>query len=137
MNKLMTLMLTIIMALALCGCGGSSPEPLSLDGTWKQVGDEAMYHQATIDGDTIMIYWIDDEEKTESLYWAGSVDIPDESYTTETEYVWESVNNKEETDKSILASGDDTKEFAYKDGMITYKASMMGITMQMELEKTE
>ena len=35
----------------------------------------------------------------------------------------------------MLASSDDTKEFTYKDGQLTYEASALGTTMTMRLEK--
>ena len=35
----------------------------------------------------------------------------------------------------MLASSDDTKEFTYKDGVISYEASAMGSTKTVKLEK--
>lgn len=34
-----------------------------------------------------------------------------------------------------MASTDDTKQFEYKDGKLSYKVSMMGTTTTMELER--
>jgi len=36
---------------------------------------------------------------------------------------------------ALLASSDDTKEFTYKDGVISYEASAMGTTKKVELTK--
>ena len=40
---------------------------------------------------------------------------------------------KEKTGMALLASSDDTKEFTYKDGVISYEASAMGTTKKVEL----
>ena len=52
-------------------------------------------------------------------------------------YTWDSVNDKEKTDSAILASGDDTKTFTYKDGQLSYSVSAMGNTQTVRLEKQE
>lgn len=36
---------------------------------------------------------------------------------------------------ALLASGDDTKDFTFKDGVISYEASAMGTTTTVKLEK--
>ena len=69
---------------------------------------------------------------TKSLYWAGSYIAPESAVT---EYSWTSENDTEKTGSALLASGDDTKEFTYKDGVISYEASAMGTTKTMKLTK--
>lgn len=109
-------------------------EPLDLTGTWEQAnGDFSFgYHRAVINGDTITIYWIDDDAETESLYWAGTFTAPTEPGDT---WAWTSVNDHEQTDYAMLASTDDTKDFAYEDGQIVYKASALGTTKTIRLER--
>lgn len=51
------------------------------------------------------------------------------------EYSWESQNDKSKTQNALMASTDDTKQFEYKDGKLSYKVSMMGTTTTMELER--
>ena len=138
----------LICMLAFSGCGNSSASTTSdnkaeqteevkapdLTGNWKQVNSdsETSYQSATIEGETIEIYWIDEEGETKSLYWAGTFIAPE---TTDEPYTWDSENDKEKTDNSILASGDDTKTFTYQDGQISYEASALGVTKTIRLEK--
>ncbi len=138
----------LICMLAFSGCGNSSASTTSdnkaeqteevkapdLTGNWKQINSdsETSYQSATIEGETIEIYWIDEEGETKSLYWAGTFIAPE---TTDEPYTWDSENDKEKTDNSILASGDDTKTFTYQDGQISYEASALGVTKTIRLEK--
>ena len=138
----------LICMLAFSGCGNSSASTTSdnkaeqteevkapdLTGNWKQINSdsETSYQSATIEGETIEIYWIDEEGETKSLYWAGTFIAPE---TTDEPYTWDSENDKEKTDNSILASGDDTKTFTYQDGQISYEASTLGVTKTIRLEK--
>ena len=134
-----------MLALCLClvGCGQSSqpqqqqtpPEPLDLTGNWDQVnasGDLAM--QATIEGETITVYWIADDEDTKSLYWKGSYVAPSEAADT---YSWTSEGDTEEMKTALLASTDSTKDFSYKDGQLTYEATAFGTTKTVRLEPVE
>ncbi|MCQ9367326.1 hypothetical protein NQ036_03575 [Brevibacterium sp. 91QC2O2] len=103
-----------------------------LTGAWEQKDvDQSGYQEATITKKTITIYWISDDQKTKSLYWAGSFTAP----KTAGDYTWVSKNDKDKTAKSLLASDDKTKEFTYKDDIISYKASAMGSEMTIELKK--
>lgn len=150
MKKLISLVLIGALALSLTACGNSSSkdnssskettttkkeekkEPLDLTGTWQSEANEGSWMEATISGDVISIDWIMDEGKTKATYWIGSYDAPT-TYTTE--YKWTSNNDHEQTDTALLASSDDTKEFTYKDGVLSYSASAQGITKTMELTK--
>lgn len=86
-----------------------------------------------IDDGTIEVYWKSDDD-TVSLYWAGTYIAP----TTETnEYTWDSVNDKIRTNAALLASGDDTKTFTYKNGIISYSVSAMGVIKTVELNHSE
>lgn len=52
-----------------------APEPVSLDGEWKQnisSDPENSWHAATVAGNTMEIYWVADADDTNSLYWAGT-----------------------------------------------------------------
>ena len=138
----------LICMLAFSGCGNSSTSTTSdnkaeqteevkapdLTGNWKQINSdsETSYQSATIEGETIEIYWIDEEGETKSLYWAGTYVAPE---TTDEPYTWDSENDKEKTDNSILASSDDTKTITYQDGQISYEASALGVTKTIRLEK--
>lgn len=111
-------------------------EPADLTGEWKQVdsNSEDSWQAATIQGDTITIYWITDGGDTESLYWAGTYVAPT---TSDEPYTWDSENDHSQTDSSLLASTDDTKTITYENGQISYSASAMGTTTTVHLEKQE
>ena len=108
--------------------------PPDLVGEWKQTNSDAedAWQAATIAGDAIEVYWVSDNGYTKALYWAGTFDAPT---TADEPYTWESVNDKEQTDMAILASGDDTKTFTYQGGVISYEVSAMGVTQTVKLEK--
>lgn len=139
--KKIILVTVLIFALMLTACGkssetNSSAKPLDLTGNWAQEGKEFDdgYQAGYISGDRIEIFWMSDGGKTSSLYWSGTYEAPTE---VADEYTWDSKNDKTRTDKALLASGDDQKTFVFKDGKISYEASIMGKTATMHLVKTE
>ena len=151
-KKLMSLGLTMAMAISLAACGGSgdsnnssdaapaektsAPEattaaqPTDLTGTWQSEDNDGSYQEAIITDDTIEINWVSDG--TESIYWIGTYTAPTEAVD---EYSWTSERDKEKTDSALLASTDDTKDFTYKNDTISYEASALGTTTTMELKK--
>lgn len=142
MKKKLLLTATTATMLLLAACGtettntnGTTTEATTeaatdLTGTWASESNEGSYQEAVITEDTIEINWVTDD--TKSIYWVGTYTAPDEAVD---EYSWTSERDKEKTDNALLASGDDTKEFTYKDGVISYEASMMGVTKTVKLEK--
>lgn len=123
------------MALCFAGCAQEEPkEPLDLYGTWKQVDAGDSYQEAVIEGDTITINWVSDGGETTSLYWAGTYTAPD---TTDDSYSWTSENDTEKTSKALMASSDETKDFTYENGDLSYEVSAMGTTTTVHLEKQE
>jgi ABC-type glycerol-3-phosphate transport system substrate-binding protein len=140
-TKILSLIMVIIMLCCLSACGStnsskSSTEPADLTGEWKQVNSnsEDSWQAATIDGETITIYWVSDGGDTKSLYWAGTYVAPT---TTDEPYSWDSENDHSQTDSALLASGDDTKTITYENGQISYSASALGTTTTVRLEKQE
>lgn len=131
--------LFLALCIVLTGCSEKEvmePDtPLDLTGSWKQQnsGSEDEYQIATIDENTITIYWYDASEESRSLYWSGTFDVP------EGEKEFEIVSQKyaEITDKSLLSSLDDTKRFAYKDGEVVYETSVKGTTSTVRLQRTD
>lgn len=143
MKKLLYITLSAVLMLGmLTACGEpkqGEPEtdpvtPPDLVGEWKQTNsnEEDAWQAATIAGDAIEVYWVSDNGDTKALYWAGTFDAPT---TADEPYTWESVNDKDQTDMAILASGDDTKTFTYQGGVISYEVSAMGVTQTVKLEK--
>ena len=118
------------------GSGGKTTEKQmpDLTGEWKQSNSksEDSYQAATISGNTIEIYWVSDKGDTKSLYWAGSFIAPT---TSDEPYIWNSENDHSKTERAMLASTDDTKTITYQKGVLSYKASIMGTTTTVKLEK--
>lgn len=116
------------------GTGSRQNGPVSLDGTWKQVNStsSSSYQAAGISGDRIEIMWIDTETDTQSLYWAGTVEAPEELGS---EFTWESVRDAGRTSSAAGASSDSTKVFTYRDGQLRFSASVMGATSLIKMEK--
>ena len=137
MKKALSLFLCAILLLSLTACGGkNSKEPADLTGQWQQSNSSSKdsYMTATISGDTIEIYWTSETDDSKSLYWAGTFTAPT---TADEPYVWTSENDHSKTDTALLASMDDTKEFTYQKGVISYSASALGTTTTVKLEKVK
>lgn len=150
MKKLLSLVLIGTLVLSLTACGNSSSkdnssskettttkkeekkEPLNLTGTWKSDENEGTWMEATISDNVISIDWVTDEGKTKATYWVGSYDAPT---TATSEYSWVSNNDHEKTKNALLASNDDTKEFTYKNDILSFTASMQGVSKVVELKK--
>lgn len=120
----------VLAATMLTACGGNSKATSDLTGTWVSEKSGDSYQEAVITEDSIEINWMSTDSK--SLYWAGSYTAPESDVT---EYSWTSTNDKEKTDSALLASGDDTKDFSYKDGVISYEVSALGTTKTMKLKR--
>lgn len=101
-------------------------------GTWRSEESGGSYQEAVITDGTIKINWVSDNGKTKSIYWIGTFVAPSEPVT---EYSWTSKIDKDETDFALFSSGDDTKKFTYKNGVISYEVSALGTTAIMELKK--
>lgn len=109
-------------------------EPIDLTGTWSSKANEGAWMEATISVDSISVDWVSDEGSTRSIYWVGTYTAPTEPAEN---YTWVSNRNAEQTDNALLASTDDTKEFTYSSGKISYSVSMMGTTTQIELSRAQ
>ncbi|QAY64837.1 hypothetical protein ET495_09840 [Xylanimonas allomyrinae] len=108
--------------------------PVDLSGEWKQTNSNAddSWQAATITDATIQINWVSDNGDTKSLYWAGTFEVPADSADS---FTVVSTNDHEQTDAAMLASSDDTKDFTYKDGEISYEVSALGTTTTVRLQR--
>jgi hypothetical protein len=141
-KKLLALILIGVMAMSFTACGGgsknnessnessTSSSPTDLTGVWDSEDNEGSYQEATISDGYIEINWVDADGT--SLYLAGTYTAPEKAVK---EYTWVSENDKEKTESALLASSDDTKEFTYKNGVISYEASAMGTTTTIKLKR--
>ena len=151
--------MALVATLALTGCSGSDSSDSSdvdssagsssapsaetipevaaapdLAGTWKQTnsGSDDAYQAAVITGDTITVNWVSDGGDTESIFWVGTFTPPTDDASP---YTWTSTRDAAATDSAMLASTDDSKDFTLEDGEVSYKASLMGTTTTVRLEK--
>lgn len=143
-KRFLTFLMYASMTLFVVGCGNNTTNQApsaatqethaatNLSGVWRSENNDGSYHEATITEDSIIINWVSDDGKTKSLYWSGTY-TPTNEYVTE--YSWVSENDHEQTDYALLASTDDTKEFLFKDNVLSYSASALGTTTTMELSK--
>lgn len=128
--------IVLLSLLIFTACSGGAKEISDLSGTWVESGatGETTYQQATISGDVIEIVWVNAEEKSTMLYWAGTYMPPEKPVS---EYTWDSMNDTSKTDSALFASGDDMKTFTYKDGVLSYSVTAMGITKTVDLKIKE
>jgi len=141
--------IALAVALSLTGCGGTAATPASavdskaaeeapkapeLTGAWKQSNSssEKSYQQAKITADTITVEWVTDAGDTTSIYWVGTFKAPKDASEP---YKWTSKRDAAATKSALLASTDDTKEFTYEGGAVSYKVSALGTTKTVKLTK--
>ena len=138
MKKIFNLIVVCSICTMMLGCGStaSSAKVSDLSGTWKQTNSSSKdsYQEAVISNGVIEINFVSDNGNTKSLYWSGSYEAPTQAVS---EYSWDSKNDTSKTGTSMLASSDETKTMSYKDGVLSYSASMMGTTTTVKLEKVE
>ncbi|TMU87124.1 hypothetical protein FGG79_03010 [Bacillus sp. BHET2] len=135
-------LLVTVLTVLFAGCSSTSSENSEktskqipeLTGEWKQTNSKSSdaYQAATINNDTIEIYWVSDNGDTKSLYWAGSFTAPT---TADEPYTWDSESDHSKTENAMLASSDDTKTMTYQDGVLSYEVSALGTTTKVKLEK--
>ena len=112
------------------------PAP-DLTGDWKQPGDSEWYHIATIEGDTIEVWYYLPSEDLRELYWSGTF-VPPENGAEP--YQWESHNHYTEEDLGIRheyrrTSREPVKTFTYREGRLTYIVTAGHLQMTFGLEK--
>lgn len=104
-----------------------------LTGVWDSTEDSAFVQRATISGTTMVIDWVPQDGSPDSrLYWAGTFEAPE----TDAAHSWTSANDHSRTGAELLASSDDTKEFSYEDGKISYEVSALGESGTVTLEQS-
>ena len=117
-RKTALLALCLALTLTIPGCHKEWPaEPPDLTGEWTQDSDADYYHIATIDEDSMRIYWYVQEDQSRQPYWIGTFTPPTDGKEP---YTWESVNDLELAEHYVRALRDETKTFTYEDGKITY-----------------
>lgn len=142
MKKIIVFLLTMVMVFTLlAGCGGGGGESESseipdLTGNWVQedADFDAMFLAGYIEGDVIELFWVDNSEEINSLYWSGTYVAPDSSTDS---FSWDSENDTSRTSSALLASSDETKTFTYEAGKISFEASALGVTSTVTIIPTD
>lgn len=124
-KKIAIVIIALLFAATVSACGAPA-QPW--DGTWKADG-----FVATVSNQTIVINVVNDEKKTEALYWKGS--FKPSAQTVSNEEV-QSTADKAALKKSLLGSQDDLKMFTSKDGKLSFNMSMMGVKRTVDLSKS-
>lgn len=139
-NKALALSLVLLVLLSFSSCALNKEKPADLKGEWKQVDTKPneKYQVATIDDDTIKVYWISEDEplinfEYKSLFWTGSFIPPT---TSQEPYSWDSISDYVEDGSDILISRVKSKTFTYKDNKLSYQISSNGNTYTVVFERT-
>ena len=100
-----------------------SVEPLDLTGQWIQENaDASNYMAATIREDgRIGVFFIMENFDGPQIYWVGTYEAPQDNAE---EYSWVSENTF--GGNALLSSSDETKEFTYQAGKISYPITIQG-----------
>jgi hypothetical protein len=87
---------------------------------------------AVITDSTVTANFVTDGGDTVSLFWVGSFTAPTDDTSP---YTWTSTRDKAATDTALLASTDDTKDFSYEGGELTFQITIQGSTATVRLSK--
>lgn len=142
MRKITFLLLVALLSVSLIGCSfekssvenseltanAETSAPLDLTGLWKMENADETYMVATIQDDSIGVFWILEGDETPWTYWVGSYDAPK---TNENKYSW--VSKSTYAGNGLLASSDSTKTFEYESGKLKYKSTLQGKTKNISL----
>lgn len=128
MHKIVaTIIAIILLPFGLGACSGGSDEapvkadkPVSLNGTWKADGFEAVIADNSIEVNIV-------DQDTSSLYWKGTFPAGSDKVVSEADTAALS--------ESMLGSQDATKEFTVKDDEISFKITIMGTSKVVHLMK--
>lgn len=156
MKKLIApLAVAAALALTLAGCSANQGDPAKdttdtaiikstpthiperapeLTGSWKQNNSKSAdgWTSATITGATITVNFVTDKGDSTSLFWVGTFTPPKDAKTP---YTWTSTRDKTATDNALLASTDDTKDFVYDHGEISFPVTITGTTATVRMSK--
>lgn len=114
----------------------SDTQSINLDGNWIEddASSKDTYQVGFIDGNKMQIFWVNKTDNSTAVYWAGSFD---NVQGTPDNCTWKSNNDKSITANAVLASDDDTKDFTYSGGKISYPVSAFGVTVTNNLVRSD
>ena len=139
-KKLIALLLAAASVLALTACAKEdTATPPDLVGAWIQPSEGEWFHIATITDDTIEIWWYLPSEDKRDLYWSGTFTAPTDGkepyvFLSENKYTEDELNASFYYNRT---SREETKEFTYKDGKLSYNVTSGHLRLGYSLEKVE
>lgn len=102
-----------------------------MESTWLQLGDTENYVAAVVRGNKITVTYHLNYEEMATVVWVGTFEAGQGDYS------WTSVGDRRTMDSNPLASSESEKEFAVRDGMLTFSLTFRGETRTVQLTKFE
>lgn len=140
MKKIIALLLCCT-CIALSGCSvevgdmESEYEISSFEGTWRQINpNPETYMEAIVDDSIIVINVMQDNGKTSSTYWYGTVPPLTETVSS---YQWMSTNDLSKTQYEFLGSPNEKMQILYMNGYLWVPYSLYGVSGIVRLERVE
>ena len=128
---------TFLVAVNNANAGDANRIPKTLVGNWYQEGPgfDGVIMNAEISPGSIQVNMT--MRDTHGIYWMGSFNTY--HHTSETFRVTSMVDpdGKKILDKSLFGSSETTKNFSYKNGVLTFKFTMLGMSADIHLTKHE
>lgn len=136
MRKVLAVLAIPVTISVLSGCGGgahASSLPDDFTGKWYQTNAKStgVNMTAEITAGHIQINNVP-RSGTSAIYWLGTFDT---DKSTSKAFKTKSLGDQDAMAMSIFASQDETKQFTYKDGVISFKYSILGTTSTVKLAK--
>ena len=128
-------LLAVLLCLSACGAKTYPAEPPDLRGDWIQSSRPDNYYQiGKIRDNRIYLYWHVVKDGSEYLYWVGTFDPPEDGKEP---YKWVSQNRLTNAARHTRARREETLEFTYKDGKISYIEIQGRLRMTVSLVREE
>ena len=140
MKKIIALLLCCT-CIALSGCSvevgdmESEYEISSFEGTWRQINpNPETYMEAIVEDNIIVLNVLQDNGKTSSTYWYGTIPPLTETVSS---YQWMSTNDLSKTQYEFLGSPNEKMQILYEDGYLWVPYSLYGVAGIVRLERVE
>lgn len=108
-------------------------DALDLTGQWvTESSDDGTMMVADIEDGAVSVFYIIADDDIPWTYWVGTYDAPT---ANEDEWSWTSTSTY--TGNGLMASGDDTKEFSYKNGTLSFNWYIQDEKYQIDMTRGE
>lgn len=108
-------------------------DALDLTGQWvTESSDDGTMMVANIEGGAVSVFYIIADDDTPWTYWVGTYDAP-----TTDEDAWSWTSTSTYTGNGLMASGDDTKDFSYKNGALSFDWYLQDEKYQIDMTRGE